>query len=170
LVEPYLEEASFEELCDDSLVVGAAPSIDHINPICSEPLDLTPISSPLLSTTPSHLHAFHESLGDIRGYNPSLDPYCTYLEDVPRKIMWNTFFDHDFDFSMAFDEFKRALTLFAPSLLVFSYAHHFEMHAQAHDKFLRALTASELTTRILGDTEWLMLLKSSWSSSSTLST
>ena len=35
LVEPYLEEAPFEELCDDSLVVGVAPSIDHIDPICT---------------------------------------------------------------------------------------------------------------------------------------
>ena len=107
MVEPYLEEASFEELCDDSLVVGAAPSIDHINPICSEPLDLTPISSPLLPTTSSHLHAFHESLRDTRGCNPSLDPCRAYPEDVPRKIMWSTFFDHNFDFSIAFDKFKR---------------------------------------------------------------
>jgi len=74
--------------------------------------------------------------------------------------MWSTFFDHDFDFSMAFDEFKRVLTLFASSLLVFSYSHHFEMHATVHDKLLRALTASELTTRILRDKEWLMLLAS----------
>ena len=59
LVELYLEEAPFEELCDDSLVVGAAPSIDHIDPICIEPLDFTPISFPLLPATPSHLHAFH---------------------------------------------------------------------------------------------------------------
>ena len=153
MVEPYLKEAPFEELCDDSLVIGAAPSIDHISPICTDPLELTPISSPLLSTTPSHLHAFYEFLGDIRGYNPSLDPYCAYLEDVPRKITWNTFFDHDFDFSMTFDEFKRALTLFAPSLLVFSYAHHFEMHAMIHDKLLQVLTSSELTTHILRDNE-----------------
>ena len=55
LVEPYLDEAPFEELCDDSLVVGVAPRIDLIDPICTELLDLTPISSPLLSTTPSHL-------------------------------------------------------------------------------------------------------------------
>ena len=170
LAKPYLEEAPFEELCDNSLVVGAAPSINHISPICTEPLDLTLISSPLLSTTLSHLHAFHESLGDVRGYNPSLDPYCAYLEDVPRKIMWSTFFDHDFDFSMALDKYKRALTLFAQSLLVFSYSHHLEMHAQAHDKLLRALTASELTTRILSDKEWLMLLKSSWNTSGTFST
>ena len=92
MVKPYLEEAPFEELCDDSLVVGVAPSVEHINPICTEPLDFTPISSPLLPTTPSHLHALHESLGDIRGYNPSLDPYSAYLEDMPRKIEWTTFF------------------------------------------------------------------------------
>ena len=89
---------------------------------------------------------------------------------MPRKIEWTTFFDNDFDFSMAFDEFKRALTLFAPSLLVFSYLHHLEMHAQAYDKLLKALTASELTTRILRDKKWLMLLKPSWSSSGTLGT
>ena len=94
------------------------------------------------------------SVGDISGFLRSVDLYCAYLENVPRKIMWSTFFDHDFDFSMAFDEFKRALTLFAPSLLVFSYSHPFEMHAKAHDKLLRALTVSELTTRILRGKEW----------------
>jgi len=82
LVEPHLQEAPFAEFCGD--VMGTdTPSIEHTNPICNEPLDLTPTSSPLLPTTPSHLHAFHESLGDIRGYNPSFDPYCAYLEDVP---------------------------------------------------------------------------------------
>ena len=127
-------------------MVGAAPSIEHIDPICTKPLDLTPISFPLLHTTPSHLHAFHESLGDFRGYNPSLDPYYAHLEDMPSNIEWTTFFDYYFDFSMTFDKFKRELTLFAISLLVFSYLHHFEMHAQAHDKLLRALTASKLTS------------------------
>jgi len=62
--------------------------------------------------------------------------------------MWSTFFDHDFDFSMVFDEFKRPLTLFAQPLLVFSYSHHFEMHAKAHYKFLRALTAFELAAHV----------------------
>jgi len=92
LVEPYLEEAHVEELSDDCLVVGAAPSIEHIDPICTEPLDLTTISSPLLLTTPSRLHAFYESLCDIRGHNPSLNPYYAYIEDMPRKIEWTTFF------------------------------------------------------------------------------
>jgi len=89
------------------------------------------------------VHAFHESLGDIRGYNPFFDPYCAYLEAVLRKIRWSTFFDHNFDFSMAFDEFKRPLTLFAPSFIVFSYSYHCKMHATTYDKLLRALMASE---------------------------
>jgi len=96
--------------------------------------------------TPSYLQAFYESLCDIRGPPPFVDPYCAYLEDVLRKIMWNTSFDHDFDFSMAFDEFNRPLTLFAPSLIVFSYSHQFEIHVMMYDKLLRALTAFELKT------------------------
>ena len=73
-----------------------------------------------------------------------------------------TAFDYSADFSKAFDEFKRALTLFAPSLPVFSYSHHSEMHAAMHDKLLQVLTASELTPRVLSDDEeWLMLLRPS---------
>jgi len=37
-------------------------------------------------------------LGYFGGYSASLDPYCIYLLDKPRTIIWNTFFD----FSMAF--------------------------------------------------------------------
>ena len=48
--------------------------------------------------------------------------------------MWNTFFDHAFDFSRAFDEFKRPLNLFVVSVLVFSHIHHSEMYAQAYDR------------------------------------
>ena len=74
--------------------------------------------------------------------------------------MWNTFFDHAFDFSVAFDKFKRALTLFATGLLVFSYLNHSEMHVFAFDKLLQALTASELMPQILNnDEEWLILLR-----------
>ena len=74
--------------------------------------------------------------------------------------MWSTFFDDTFDFSMAFDEFKRPLTFFAPSFLVFSYLHHSEMHALTFDKLLRALIASKLKTRVSRDKkEWLILLE-----------
>ena len=51
-----------------------------------------------------------ESLGYLSGYDAALDPYCTYLVDVPRKIMWHTFFNFSFDFSMAFT--VRGLILF----------------------------------------------------------
>ena len=44
------------------------------------------------------------------------------------------------------------------------------MHAAVHDKLLRALTASELTTRILRDKEWLMLLAPLWHSLGTFIT
>jgi len=37
------------------------------------------------------INAFHESLGDLRVSQPSFDPYCVYLEDVPAEIMWSTF-------------------------------------------------------------------------------
>ena len=42
-----------------------------------------------------------ESMGYFRGYDAALDPYCIDLVDLPRKIMWHTFFNFSFDFSMA---------------------------------------------------------------------
>jgi len=98
MVEPHLEDAPFVQFCVDIVMGTHTPSIEYTDPICNEPLDLTLTLFPLLPITPSHLHAYPESLGDIRGYNPSFDPYCAYLEDVPRQIMWTTFFDHTFDF------------------------------------------------------------------------
>ena len=53
-----------------------------------------------------------ESLGNFSGYGAALDPYCIYLVDKPRKIMWNTFFDFSFDFSFSFTLIKRALIFF----------------------------------------------------------
>ena len=61
MVEPCLEKAPFEELCGDIVMGSTTPAIRLINPICTEPLDLISISSPLLPTTPSYVHAFHES-------------------------------------------------------------------------------------------------------------
>jgi len=118
IVESYLEEAPFEEFHNDVEMGRATPSMGLIDSICIELLDSMPISSPFLPNLPSPLHAFHESLGDIRGPHPLFDPYCAYLEDVPRKMTWSTFFGHAFDFSMALTLFKRPLTLFAPPLLV----------------------------------------------------
>ena len=113
MVEPYLTEAPFEEFCSDIVMGSDASSIGHTNLICTEPIDSMPISSLLLSTTSSHLHAFHEFLGDIRGSYPSFDPYCANLEDMLGKTMLSPFFYHTFDFSMTFDDSKRSLTLFA---------------------------------------------------------
>ena len=74
--------------------------------------------------------------------------------------MWSTFFDHTFNFSMAFDKFKRAITFFSMILLVFYYSHHFQMRTAAFDKLLQALITSKLKIRVLrDDEEWLMLLK-----------
>jgi len=101
-----------------------------------------------------------KSLGTFRGYDPFLDPYRLYLEGMSGKIVLITAFDYFTDFSKVFDEFKRALTLFAPSLSVFSYSYYSEMHAAMHDKLLRALTTFKLTPRVLrDDEEWLMLLR-----------
>ena len=41
MVAPHLEEATFEELCDDIVMGSTTPSVGLINTICNEPLDLT---------------------------------------------------------------------------------------------------------------------------------
>jgi len=68
----HLEEAPFADFCGDAVMGTDNSSIKHTDPICNEPLDLAPTSPTSLSTTPSHLNAYHASLGDTRGYNPSL--------------------------------------------------------------------------------------------------
>ena len=83
------------------------------------------------------------SLGTFEGYDPPIDPFPDYLVDMPRKIIWTTFFDPSSDFSKAYDTVMRALTLIAVSFSVFSYIHHSRMHAGVYDGLLRALTASE---------------------------
>ena len=40
------------------------------------------------------------SLSYFRGYDTSLDPYYLYLIDERSKIIWNTFFNFSFGFSM----------------------------------------------------------------------
>ena len=99
-----------------------------------------------------------ESLGYFSGYYAALDPYCLYLVDKSRKIMWGTFFDFSFDFSMALSLIKRALIFFALILCMLSYCQACEPHAVEFDKLLRALTASGLNELGLEDVmEWLML-------------
>jgi len=84
-----------------------------------------------------------DSLGTFRGYDPSFDPYSSYLGSMPVKIMLTTKFNFFTDFSKAFDKFRRALTIISAFLLKYSYLHPSELHAQVFDKLLRALTASE---------------------------
>ena len=149
LVAPHLEEAPFVELYGDLVMGTDTRSTGTTDPIGNEHLDLTPASSLLPSTNPSHAHAFHESLGDISGYDPSFDPDCANLEDVPRKITQSPFFTNIFDFSVAFGVFTRPLTFIDSSFVVPSYLHHSEMHASTYDKLLRALIASASRTRLL---------------------
>ena len=52
MVKSHLEEAPFVEFGGDLVMGIDTPSIEHIDPICNEPLDLTPTSSPLFPTTP----------------------------------------------------------------------------------------------------------------------
>jgi len=66
-----------------------------------------------------------ENFGPLRyfsGYDAALDPYCIYLVDKPRKIMWHTFFDFSFDFSLAFILIKRALIYYVLILYMLSYS------------------------------------------------
>jgi len=84
-----------------------------------------------------------ESLGHLCGYDATLDLYCIYLVDKPGKIMWNTFFDFSFDFSLAFTLLKRALTSLSVIIYVLSYSEVWKPFAEEFDKLLRALIASE---------------------------
>ena len=160
LVESYLKEAPFEEFCGDIVIGSATPSIVYIDPICTKPLKSTSISFPLFPTTPSYVHAFHESLGDIKGSHPSFDPHYTYVYDMPRKIMWSPFFDNGFDLSMALGRFKRPLTFLTSSFVLFSFLHNFKKYVFTFDKLLKALTTSKLSGRLLSDVaESVMLLE-----------
>jgi len=59
------------------------------------------------------------------------------------KVMWTHLSYYFFDFSKAFDKLKRELAILIVFFIVFSYLCFFEMHAQAYDKLLQALTTSE---------------------------
>ena len=160
--------------CVDAVAaVSSSPDLtDHVslNPLdispassCSLPspspqyCDLSPIDS--LAMLKGNVVDCFESLGAFRGYDPSLDPYSLYLEDMPRKIIFPFAFNHSADFSKAFDKFRRALTITPIFMLGCSYLHSSELQAQVFDKLLRALTASELAMRVLNAAEeWLMLL------------
>ena len=87
------------------------------------------------------------SIGYLSGYDASLHLYCIYLVDKPTKIIWNIFLNFSFDFSVSFALLKRALTFLAMIISVFSYYHAYEAHCAEFNKFLRALTTSDLKSR-----------------------
>ena len=103
----------------DVVVVGPT-SPDVIAHISSDHVDmlrvprLPSLPSPFLECHSLTAIGYHDilkgkvsdcirSLGTLEGYNPSLDPFHNYLVDMPRKIIWTTFFDHSFVFSKAYD-------------------------------------------------------------------
>jgi len=51
-------------------------------------------------------------LGFLRGYDPSIKPYCVCLGDLPRKVMLTMFFNPSYDFSISFDKVKMILIIF----------------------------------------------------------
>jgi len=69
----------------------------------------------------------YASLGCFRGYDPSIDPYCICLEDLPKKIMGTTFFNPFYEFSMGLDRVKRILNFFDVILVISSYLVFFEL-------------------------------------------
>ena len=73
------------------------------------------------------------SLGYFRGHDPSLDAYCLCLEDLPRKFMSTTFFNHSYDFSKAIDKVKRILNLFGVILVNASYLVFTKLWSQEFD-------------------------------------
>lgn len=96
--------------------------------------DLSPIDS--LAVLKGNVVDCFESLGAFRGYDPSLDPYSLYLEDMPGKILFLIAVNHSTDFSKAFDKFRRTLTITPIFMLGCSYLHSSELQAQVFDKLL----------------------------------
>jgi len=112
----FLHEESPSIGSDDSVIPNLLDHF-HASPICSlsppspEYYTDTPIENPLIFDANVDLgYAVNiinmlggnannfVFLGCFSGFNASLDPYYMYLEDLPRKITWTTFFNPSFDF------------------------------------------------------------------------
>jgi len=57
----------------------------------------------------------------IRSHDPSIHPCSLYLENLPRKVMWATFFTFSYEFSEALDKIKRILIVFRVIFVIASY-------------------------------------------------
>ena len=148
LVNTPLEGCRYECVHEESSSLCfnyAVPnSLDHTHvfPTCSQPpispeysLD-APIDNPKICDSIVHLgykgkmfNMLGEnvvnflSLGYFCAYDASLDPYCIFLVDAPRKVIWNTFFTFSLDFSIGFALLNRALTFFTVIIFLLSYCH-----------------------------------------------
>ena len=60
-------------------------------------------------------------LGFLRGYDPSIKPYCVCLGDLPRKVMLTMLFNPSYDFSKIVDKVKEILILFGVNYVIASY-------------------------------------------------
>ena len=103
------------------------------------------------------------SLGN-RGYNPSIDPYHCYSEDMPLSIILSSLPHYSVDYFKTFDKLKSALCI--SIAFTFSYLHFCKMYeleckmcAQEYDKLVRAPYASTLNLQV-SDDKWLILLRS----------
>jgi len=165
-IEEYdLYETLIGTSCEYVLVVGSA-NPDFVDNISPNPLDTFHASSSCSPPSPSpeccdmlliDSHAIlegneidcSESPGTLRGYDPSIDLYRLYLEDMLGKIILTSAFDYFSDFSNTFDMFRRALVVMHAFIFVCSHLYSSELHGQVFDKFMRALTASDLVARVL---------------------
>ena len=101
---------------------GVLPKNEIVDHISFEPFDIfhafpsCSLPSPSLdyrNMSPNHYHDmikgnmvdYIKSLGTFQGFVLFLNPHNSYLEDLPRKIMWSNFFHHSSDFSKTFDIF-----------------------------------------------------------------
>jgi len=161
-LDVFIHEES-PSLSFDNIVLPNPLDYSHISPIFLQPspspkynID-TSIDNPMIFYANNDLGYENDmfsmlggnvdsfmSLGYFSGYPTSLDPYYMYLVDAPRKIMWNTFFDLSFDFSIVCGLMRRALTFFNVLILMLSHYHACESYAVMFDKLLRALTESDL--------------------------
>jgi len=89
------------------------------------------------------------SLGCFRGYDPFIGPYCVCLEDLPRKIMWFTFFNPSYDFSEAIDKVKMILVVFGVIFVICSYLLFSKLWYQEFDMLLCALAMFDLMRQVL---------------------
>ena len=60
-------------------------------------------------------------LGYFRGHDSFIDHYCICIGDLPKKIMWTTFFNSSYEFSEVFDKVKRILVNFGVAFAIASY-------------------------------------------------